>query len=165
MSLLNGFCCSPQRQHCSETCSHRRWREWVYILWMVSTLPSMPLMNFPAAFTKAVCHVILKIRLFRSVRGCFMNSYMHWDCITVLMLWSCENMFGVIVDSFHSHGLHPDRKPQHLGPSNTLFGRCNEIIPQDWIKENIQVQVLYNFFVKCTVLPPGGLFHPGLSYR
>lgn len=103
ISLLNGFSFSPQRQHCSETCSHRRWTEWLYILWMVSTLPSMPLVNFPAA----VCHVILKIRLFRSVRGpalsfvWFMNRYMHWDCITVLMLWSCENMFWVSLKLTH----------------------------------------------------------------
>lgn len=142
----------------------RRWTEWAYILWMVLTLPSMPLVH-PAAFTTAVCHVILKIRLPRSVRGpvlsfvCFMNRYMHWDCITVLMLWSCENMFltHFTVMVFIQTGSHNISAPVMLW--------CNEIIPQDWIKENIQVQMLYKFFVKCTVLPPGGLFHPGLPYR
>lgn len=141
MFLLNGFSCSPQRQHCSETCSHRQWREWVYIFWMVSMLPPMPLMNFPAAFTKAVCHVILRIRLFQSVRGPTLSFVFCDHCVDFMVMR--EYVLGVIkVDSFHSHGLHPDRKPQHLDPSNAPFGGCNEIIPQDWIKENVQVQIL-----------------------
>lgn len=104
MSLLNGFSFSPQRQHCSETCSHRR-----VGLYFVDGFDASinATSEFSSCFHKAVCHVILIIRLFRSVRGpalsfvCFMNRYMHWDCITVLMLWSCENMFWVSLKLTH----------------------------------------------------------------